>query len=428
MPKDKLTDYSATNASNTDVGGVNTDEGMLPSAVNNAIREVMTHLKNFAAGTDGIDVLSLADDTATNAIKLQAPSSVTTTTTLTLPDGDGTDGQVLSTDGSGALSFVNTTPAPNLIINGDMAVAQRGDVTGATFAYGGADRYEFISAGGSIVTLSQDTDAPSNQGFSNSQKIDVTTADTSLAAGDYAIIRQAIEAQNLQHLLYGTSEAKKVTLQFWVKSPKTGTHIVEIYHGDANYFNSQSYTIATADTWQKVTMTFDGYQTTSIDNDNGLGMYIHWWLAAGSTFSGGTLTENTWHNTQANRVVGQVNVMDSTSNDFYITGVKLEVGSTATPFQHESYAENLQKCQRYYVQQTTHIQTPIGGSMIVPIYFPTTMRATPTTANVAAGSTAGGLTVEQIGGLHTQGAYFQVASSANSNYRLNRIDEYIAEL
>ena len=105
MPKDKLTDYSSTNASNTDVGGVNIDEGMLPSAVNNAIRELLTHLKNFAAGTDGIDVLSLADDTATNAIKLQAPSSVTTTTTLTLPDGDGTNGQTLTTDGSGTLSW-----------------------------------------------------------------------------------------------------------------------------------------------------------------------------------------------------------------------------------------------------------------------------------------------------------------------------------
>ena len=146
----------------------------------------------------------------------------------------------------------------NLVINGDMQVAQRGTVTGATLNYGGADRYQFARAGAAAVTLSQDTDVPSNQGFSTSQKIDVTTADSSLAAGDYALVRQIIEAQNLQHLLYGTSEAKKVTLQFWVKSPKTGTHIVELYHGDADYFNSQSYTISTADTWQKVTVTFDG--------------------------------------------------------------------------------------------------------------------------------------------------------------------------
>ena len=107
MPKDKLIDYSATNASNTDVGGVNTDEGMLPSAVNNAIRELMTHLKNFSAGTDGIDVLSLTDDDASASIKFQAPSAVTTTVTFTLPDGDGSADQVLKTNGSGTLSWVD---------------------------------------------------------------------------------------------------------------------------------------------------------------------------------------------------------------------------------------------------------------------------------------------------------------------------------
>jgi len=282
----------------------------------------------------------------------------------------------------------------NLIINGAMQVAQRGTVTGATVTYGGADRYEFLSNGGSIVTLSQDTDVPSNQGFSNSQKIDVTTADTSLAASDYAIIRQAIEGLNLQHLLYGTSEAKKVTLQFWVKSPKTGTHIVEFYHDDAVYFNSQSYTIATANTWQKVTMTFDGYQPTAIDNDNGIGLYIHWWLAAGSAFSGGTLTENTWHNTHANRAVGQVNVMDSTSNDFYITGVQLEVGDTATPFEHRSYGEEFQKCLRYYEQwdcisgENIWLGTTYSGSGACFLRFDTRKRAAPTITLPAAGQTA----------------------------------------
>jgi len=236
----------------------------------------------------------------------------------------------------------------NLIINGAMQVAQRGDVAGATFNYGGADRFQFISSGGAAATLSQDTDVPSNQGFSTSQKIDVTTADTSLAANDYAIIRQAIEGQNLQHLSYGTSQAKKVTLQFWVKSPKTGTHIVEIYHGDNAYTNSQAYTIASANTWQKIILTYNGYQTTALDNDNGAGLYIHWWLSAGSTYSGGTLAPNTWQNTNANRAVGQVNTTDSTSNNIYFTGVQLEVGDTATPFEHRSYGDELASCQRYY--------------------------------------------------------------------------------
>ena len=238
----------------------------------------------------------------------------------------------------------------NLIINGAMQVAQRGTVTGVTNAYGGPDRYQFSRSGAAAVSLSQDTTVPSNQGFTTSLKIDVTTADSSLAAGDYAMIRQRIEAQNLQHLLYGSSGAKTLTLQFWVKSPKAGTHICELYHDDATYFNSQVYSVASADTWQKVTLTFDGYQTTAFNNDNGIGLAIDWWLAAGSTYSGGTLSSNTWHNTQANRAVGQVNAVDNTSNNFYLTGVQLEVGEQATAFEHRSFSDELLQCQRYYFE------------------------------------------------------------------------------
>lgn len=416
MPKDKLTDYSATNASNTDVGGVNTDEGMLPSAVNNAIREVMTHLKNFASGTDGIDVLSLADDDASAAMKIQAPASVTADTTLTLPDGDGDDGQALVTDGSGTLSWASLHSAKNLIINGAMQVSQRGDVTGVTSAYGGADRFRFARSGAAAVTLSQDTDVPSNQGFSYSQKIDITTADNSLAAGDYGLIIHRIEAQNLQHLLYGTSEAKKLTLQFWVKSPKTGKHVFELTHADANYYNNQSYTITTADTWQKVTMTFDGYQTTAINNDNGLGLVLQWWLAAGDTYAGGTLSENTWHNTIANRAPGQVNVLDSTSNNFYLTGVQLTVGDVALPFIHESYAETLRKCQRYFCKsydddvvagtstQTGAIYNRFPSTVsnrAVSVQFPVTMRDNPTATLYSLDGTSGNVSDCNTGYSHS---------------------------
>ena len=236
----------------------------------------------------------------------------------------------------------------NLIINGAMQVAQRGDVTGVTTGYGGADRYQFARAGAAEVTLSQDTDVPSNQGFAYSQKVDVTTADSSLAADDYALLLYRMEGFDCQQFLYGTNAAKKVTVQFWVKSPKTGTHIVEAFHGDASYHNSQSYTIATANTWQKVTLTFDGYQTTAFDNDNGFGLQISWWLASGTTYASGTLTEDAWHNTNANRAVGQVNVMDSTSNAFYLTGFQLEVGEQATSFEHRSFADELYRCKRYY--------------------------------------------------------------------------------
>lgn len=151
MAKDKLTDYSATNASNTDVGGVNTDEGMLPSAVNNAIREVMTHLKNFASGTDGIDVLSLADDTATNAMKIQAPSSVTTTTTLTLPDGDGTSGQTLTTNGTGTLSWSTISGGIADVVD-DTTPQLGGTLDASGYSISQIGTMQMINTSGSYVT------------------------------------------------------------------------------------------------------------------------------------------------------------------------------------------------------------------------------------------------------------------------------------
>jgi len=279
----------------------------------------------------------------------------------------------------------------NLVINGAMQVAQRGQATGVAIGYGGADRFQFASSGATRVALSQGTmGANVGSGFRNSQRVNCTTEETSLAAGDYAMIRTKIEGQDLQHLLYGTSSAKKLTLQFWVRSPKTGIHVAELYHGDANYYNSRQYTIAAADTWQKVTLTFDGYQTTALDNDNGIGIQIAWWLAAGDTYSSGTHTDNSWHNTPANRAVGQVNCMDDTSNNFYFTGVQLEVGETATDFEHRSVGEELTLCQRYYQLFSsggagTATASSQSASAQSAVQFATQMRDIP---NITVGATS----------------------------------------
>jgi hypothetical protein len=269
----------------------------------------------------------------------------------------------------------------NLIINGAMQVAQRGTQTNQTTAFTACDRFDIAVNGAAIMTTSQDTTVPSGQGFSNSLKIDVTTADSSLAAGDLVLLRHKIEAQNLQHLLYGTSDAKNITLSFWVRSPKTGTHIIELRHADATYYNGQAYTINTADTWQNVTVTFDGYTATAFNNDNGLGLAIDWWLAAGSTFSGGTLSSNTWQNTEANRTAGQVNCVDDAANNFYLTGVQLEVGETATPFEHRSFGDELTRCQRYY-SRSYDIGTDTGTNTLVGAVT-TRQGGTPSTNNVA---------------------------------------------
>ena len=249
----------------------------------------------------------------------------------------------------------------NLAYNGAMKVAQRGEQTGQTTGnYTACDRFKIVETGDTVVTTSQSTDVPSGQGFANSLKIDVTTADASLAASDQFRVEQRLEGQDVQHLLYGTSGAKDLTISFWVKSPKTGTHILELRHADAAYFNNQAYTIASANTWQKVTLTFSGYTTTAFDDDNEFSFRFSWFLMAGSNFTSGTLNSNTWHNTTANRAVGQVNCVDDAANNFYITGVQLEVGSNTAGIY-------------LGIAQITGATTGF-----LSISMPTTMRTTPT--------------------------------------------------
>jgi len=281
---------------------------------------------------------------------------------------------------------VNQYGNRNLVINGGMQVAQRGSVAALQTGYGACDRFKLASNSAARFDTTQSTDVPSGQGFANSLKLDCSTADTSVAAGDYYFIQQLIEGQNLQQLAYGTSSAKQMTLSFWVKSPKTGIHNLEVESADGGVFNIHQYTIASANTWQNVKMTIDGYQTTAIANDDTAGLNINWWLLGGTTFSGGSYSENTWTSSNGNRAVGQVNVSDSTSNDFYITGVQLEVGDTATDFEHRSYGDEVVKCQRYF-NYVRHGGTAsnAGLSNSYGNYFPQApMRNTPTATAVGA--------------------------------------------
>jgi hypothetical protein len=237
----------------------------------------------------------------------------------------------------------------NLLINGSQSVWQRSTSTASitTTAYHTADRWETSMSSLGTWTQSRSTDVPSGQGFGYSLKMDCTTADASPAAGDYLIFAQKMEGQNLQHLLKGTSSAKKITVSFWVKSNKTGTYIVRILDEDNTRQISKSYTISSASTWQKVELTFDGDTTGTLDNDNASSLRIQWWLGAGSTYSSGTLATSWESVTNANIAVGQVNLADSTSNEWYVTGLMLEVGSKATDFEFEPYERTLSKCQRY---------------------------------------------------------------------------------
>lgn len=278
---------------------------------------------------------------------------------------------------------------PSLIINGDMAVAQRGTSHSDLSGYG-LDRFTVASSDDAAVTVSQSTTVPSGEGFKNSMKFDVTTADTSIGAAQYYQFIQKIEGQNIAHLMFGTSDAKSITLSFWCRSNKTGTYNVVFMNNAADRFNPNDFTISSADTWEKKTITVTGDQSGTWLTTNGIGLHVIWNLALGSDYDDGT--DGTWGSGDYGSG-NNVNWLDSTSNDFYITGVKLEVGSTATPFKHESYGDNLLKCQRYFCEKEVHIEDhgSAGGQYQngSPDYV-VQMRAAPTvtlsgtrTANIA---------------------------------------------
>jgi hypothetical protein len=247
--------------------------------------------------------------------------------------------------------YIEPVPFRNIIINGDMSIAQRGtSVTGKVQGgYFTIDRFAFLTVTGSNAefTLSQDNDAPTGQGFVKSYKVDCTTAHTVTGSNQIAI-RQFVEGQNLQYLKKGTANAESLTLSFWVKSNKTGTYIAELYDQDNTRQISKSYTINSADTWEKKTITYAGDTTGVFDNDNGGSLMVSLWLAAGSDFTSGTLSTDWSSATNANRAVGQVNIADSTSNYINITGVQLEAGTSASDFEFLPYDVNLRRCQRYY--------------------------------------------------------------------------------
>jgi len=277
----------------------------------------------------------------------------------------------------------------NLIINGAMQVAQRGTSGATGNGYNSVDRFRIASGGTSqwALTQTQETDAPT--GFSKSTKYSCVTAETTLDAADWAGIQYTFEGQDLQHLSYGSASAQSITLSFWVKSSATGTFGVSLFQPNDSRIIGSTYTISSANTWEQKIITFAGDTTGIIDNVNTEGLRIYWLLAAGSSYTG--IDNTSWKAYAGNDFADGhvVNLIDSTSDNFYLTGVQLEVGDTATPFEHRSYGDELARCQRYYQQwgpsSETHLRA-FAGSYTTGVYisnhflFPTIMRATPSFA------------------------------------------------
>jgi len=280
----------------------------------------------------------------------------------------------------------------NLIINGAMIIDQRNSGSSVTINSGNetyvTDR--FICRGETsdgVFTAEQDTTTPDD--FKNSFKITVTTADSSIGATQSYLIRHRIEGQNISYLNWGFASAQKCTLSFYVRSSVTGTFGGSFNNSAFNKSYPFTYTISTADTWERKVITVDGPTDGTWVTDNGNGIIIGWSLGAGSSRVG---TAGAWASTNYQGATGQTNLIATNSSTFYITGIQLEVGEQATLFEHRSYGEELALCQRYFIEDDTvyraYTNAPAdNGSRACNFYFPTIMRAAPSmTAAVDAGT------------------------------------------
>ena len=260
------------------------------------------------------------------------------------------DAITTAADGTCTANITSNYSNRSVVYNGAMKIAQRGtNFTGVT-ASGTfpVDRFLFHVGSLGTWTLSQSTDVPTGQGLSHSIKCDVTTANASPSGTAYARIDQRFEGQDLQRFCKGTANAKNFAVSFWVKSPKTGTHIVQLQDQDNSRNVSKAYTVSSANTWEKKELIFPADTTGAFDNDNGGSLFLCFYLAVGTGYQGGTL-QTTWGTPVNNtRATGQVNVADSTSNDFYLTGVQMEASSYCSEFEHRSFGDELLRCYRYY--------------------------------------------------------------------------------
>jgi hypothetical protein len=327
---------------------------------------------------------------STGSVTLDAPANGGDVT-LNLPSSNATIATTANT-----YTFDGVSPSNrNLLYNGAMQVAQRrtSNTNITAVGYYTADRWNTNIGSLGTWTQSVENDAPTGSGFRKSLKMLCTTADSAPAGGDYNIIQQMLEGQNLQQIAKGTSSAKQLTLSFWVKSNVIGIYAIELRDHNNTRQVSSTYNVAVSNTWEHKVITFPADITGVLNNDNARSLDINFWLGAGTNWTSGILN-TTWNTiTNANRAVGQTNLAAATNNYWQITGVQLEVGDMETSFEHKSYGQELQECQRYYFHsnspQTFSAVSGNGAGIVSrPIYtnyantsfipFAVPMRATPT--------------------------------------------------
>jgi hypothetical protein len=290
----------------------------------------------------------------------------------------------------------------NRIINGAMVIDQRGgtiSATGTVNTYG-VDRWQMRTTLGSAdVSMQQSSTAPT--GFTNSFLLTVTTADASLASGDLTALVQKIEGYNIADLGWGTAAAQTVTISFQVRSSVTGTYGVGVQNnaGDRSY--PSTIVINAANTWETKTITIPGDTSGTWLKTNGPGIYLFFSLGAGSASTG---TANVWAAADYRGTTGQVNWCATLNNTFYITGVQLEKGSTATSFDYRPYGTELMLCQRYF-QTMPGIFIPALANAYSTYFYKASMRATPTISGGGAGFALGMTNSEVFLPYQTTGGY-----------------------
>lgn len=298
----------------------------------------------------GVGVITTPADGSVTEAKIGSSA----VTTAKINDGAVTSGKIAS----GVVPTLRPNAKP-IIINGDMQVAQRGTSVSSLTSSGAiqtVDRIKNEIGNIGTYTVAQESLSSGeayNNGFRKAWRIDTTTADASPSAGDSLYVTYSFEGQDLQLFKKGTSNAQKFTLAFWIKSNKTGTGQVNLRDNDNSRLIGGTYTISSADTWEHKVVNFAADTTGAFDNDNAGSMDIEWWLDSGTTYSSGA-TPTSWESfSQADRNAGgTLQIARNTANDWSITGIQLEVGefssTTLPPFQHESFGDNLRRCQRYF--------------------------------------------------------------------------------
>ena len=304
----------------------------------------------------------------------------------------------------------------NVIINGAMNVAQRATSStglGASTGYFVCDRFNFaVNGTAGRVTATQDSSAPS--GFANSTKIDVTTADTSVAAGEYFIFQQKIEGQNLQGFAKGTSDAKPFAVSFYVKGNASATYCCELFDGDNSRQASKLFSVTTD--WTRVELTFDADTTGAFDDDSASSFELNIWLHAGSSFTSGTLQQTFASSDNTKRASGISSIFDSTDRTFFITGVQLEVGQNPTEFEHEPITVTENKCFRYFenfMGANAHGGSyGASGYYIGHIQYKVRKRTQPTASNESGGNISS-VATSSSGSLGNQDSFYFIGSAGS---------------